>query len=182
MFIIKAKYFPLSALFLFLPVYGMDTMTEAYPYVAAGAGFEHVQRDAFGGFDDDLSKSDVSWKVLTGVKLNHILALELQYVDFGRASSGDKSVEASTVVAGVVADLPIEGYISPYGKLGVSFWNTDSYSQGAYEGDSGTDLVLGLGFRFAFTPVFSLRTEYEYFGMNDTKIDNFSVIAQYQFF
>lgn len=150
-------------------------------YLGGGIGYGRINGEDYTNTNGDLSKSRVSWKALVGTKVNSILSVEGQYIDFGAANRSSDRIQATGWTAGVVLELPLETSITPYGKIGALFWETDSSFNNISRNEDGTDLTVGLGLRFMLSPHLALRTEYERFEMDNTDIDNLSLNVQFNF-
>jgi len=88
--------------------------------------------------------------------------------------------EVTTVGAAVVGILPFGADSAFFGKLGLHTWNVDgtyflqtplspAFSAGT-SSESGTDLMIGLGFDIGMAPNFALRIELESYAMDDPLI------------
>lgn len=158
-------------------MYGPD----GYAYLGAGIGYGRMNGEDFTNNNDDLTKSHVSWKAMAGAKLNGVLAVEGQYIDFGAANRNSDRIQATGWTADVVVDLMENASITPYAKVGALFWNTDNRFNNISRREDGTNLTFGLGARFMLADNLALRTEYERFMMDHTDIDNFSAALQLSF-
>lgn len=158
-------------------MYGPD----GYAYLGAGIGYGRMNGEDFTNSNNDLTKSHVSWKAMAGAKLNSVLAVEGQYIDFGAANRSTDRIQATGWTADVVVDLMKNTSITPYAKVGVLFWNTDNRFNNISRSEDGTNLTFGLGARFMLADHLALRTEYERFMMDHTDIDNFSAALQFNF-
>lgn len=150
-------------------------------YLGAGVGYSILESDDFTNTVGDLSENRGSWKMIVGVKFGPVLSAEAQFIDFGTVSRAADQASASAWTAGVVLDVLGEESISPYGKVGATFWETGSRFNNISLDENGTDFSLGIGVRFQFAGDFSLRTEYERFGMDKTEVDNLSVALLFTF-
>lgn len=151
------------------------------PYIGGGVGYGRMNGEDFTNSNNDLTKSHVSWKALAGFKLNNMLSLEGQYIDFGAANRNSDRIQATGWTAGVVIDFSKSKTITPYAKAGALFWNTDNRFNNISRSEDGTGLTFGLGVRFMLADNLALRTEYERFNMDHTDIDNFSAALQLNF-
>ncbi|NGY04708.1 porin family protein [Solimonas terrae] len=182
-----------------MPAFAQQTPHQE-PGVFIGGGAIYTRLDNnFSGQNfnaDDFDDDRVSWKAFAGFRLNPVISLEGQYIDFGKAENSTARVEADGWTAALVADIPLP-YIQPYAKAGALFWNTDAHLRGALSNTSrvssdGTDFFWGVGARADLSDNVDLRLEYERFRLNgdagngddysvDTHIDAVSVNLQYTF-
>lgn len=150
-------------------------------YLGGGIGYGRMNGEDYTNTSGDLTKNRVSWKALVGMNLNRVASIEGQYIDFGAANRSSDRIQATGWTAGAVLHIPVEGSITPYGKIGALFWETDNRFNNISRDEDGTDLSLGLGIRFMLSPRLALRTEYERFEMDRTDIDNVSINLQLNF-
>ncbi|MGH8446355.1 MAG: porin family protein [Solimonas sp.] len=150
---------------------------------------EFYESDDFPSNDDDFNDDYVSWKAFAGFRINPVLSIEGQYIDFGDAESNQARAEADGWTAALVADIPMP-YVQPYAKAGALFWNTDAHVRGPLNNtlkasDDGTDFFWGVGVRIPIGDALDVRVEYERFDLDgdnvDTKIDAASVNLQFNF-
>lgn len=150
-------------------------------YLGGGIGYGRMNGEDYTDTSGDLTKNRVSWKALVGMTVNRVVSIEGQYIDFGAANRSSDRIQATGWTAGAVLDIPLDGSITPYGKIGALFWETDNRFNNISRDEDGTDLSLGLGVRFMLSPHLALRTEYERFEMDQTDIDNLSINLQFNF-
>jgi OOP family OmpA-OmpF porin len=151
-------------------------------YLGGGVGYDRLNGEDFTGNGNDVDAKRVTYKGLAGFRLNSIVSLEGQYLDFGTAEDGGNRVKASGFTGGVVVDAPVFKYVHPYGKAGALHWDADGTFGNVRKKDKGTDFTYGVGLRFAVTDSLNLRTEYERFDFNtNTHADNLSVALQLNF-
>ncbi len=134
--------------------------------------------------DDEFDDDRVSWKALAGYRFSPALALEAQYIDFGKASNDIASAEADGWTAAVIAGIPFP-FVHPYAKAGALFWDTKA-SLGPVSGkNDGTDFFWGVGARVPLGEAVDLRLEYERFQLDgdniETDIDAASLNLQFNF-
>ncbi len=161
-------------------------------FLGGGAIYTRVENAFYSSPDfpsdeDEFDDDRVSWKALAGFRMNPVVSLEAQYLDFGEAESDFASAEADGWTAAVVADLPLP-IITPYAKAGALFWNTDASLDGpgnVSASDDGTDFFWGLGARLPLGESTDLRLEYERFELEgdnvETNIDAASLNLQFNF-
>lgn len=150
-------------------------------YVGGGIGYGRINGEDFTNTNGDLSKSRVSWDAMVGVKFNPIVSLESQYIDFGAANRGSDRVKAHGFTAGVVLDIPLSKFITPYGKAGALFWKTDETFNNISRDDSGTGFNYGVGVRFMVSDNIDIRTEYMRYKLDTTHVDNIAANIQFNF-
>ena len=144
-------------------------------YIGAGVGDASVK-------DTDFDASDSAYKIFGGYNIGFIplvdFAVEASYVDFGKPSTSDGSVEVTGLNAFGLAGLSF-GPFGIFAKAGAISWDADATFGGLSESDSGTDPAYGLGARFAFGS-FAVRAEYEVYDL-DADVDMVSVSGVYTF-
>lgn len=170
------KIFNKSSAIILVLAYAGIPLAEAAgnAYVGGGVGSSSLNGEDFTNSNGDLKDNQGSWKGIVGIKFGPMMSAETQYIDFGAANRASDQVKATAWTAGLVLNLLGESSISPYGKVGALFWETDNRFNNISLEESGTDLALGLGVRFNFGERLSLRAEYERFEMDTTEVDNIS--------
>jgi len=153
----------------------------------AGASFGQSEADSScpGGFSCDFKDTD--WKIFGGYRIMRHLAVEGWYADHGEITVKTGAVTAkatsNTFAVAAVGILPVGGNFELFGKLGVGYTNIDATASAgnvsATAGDSGSDVVLGVGALFNFTRNLGVRAEYERY--NDSEINVLSLGVQYRF-
>jgi OOP family OmpA-OmpF porin len=152
-----------------------------YMYLGAGIGYSRLDGEDVTNTNGNLTKNNVSWKAVVGNKFNSLLAVEGQYVDFGAARRNTDRIQARGLTADLVMDFIKDSRITPYGKVGALFWQTNNRFSDLSDRQNGTNVTYGLGVRFALSDALALKTEYERFNMDHTTIDNLSATLQYNF-
>ncbi len=160
-------------------------------YAGFGGGQSSIQQDLCAGselaFDPGTSacsadSTDTALKIFGGYQFNPVGALELSYVNLGKAS-----VDASGTVFGTpsslhgewkadgvafegVGTLPITRRFGILARIGFFNWNAELSASGSgyYAGygsvsDSGTDLTYGVGIKLDFANHVGLRAEWQRF-------------------
>jgi OOP family OmpA-OmpF porin len=158
-----------------------DSINKPQIYIGGGAGYGRVNGQDFTGSGNELKKNRVGWKALAGIKFTPVLSLEGQYLDFGAYNSGSDEIKARGWTSGLVLDVPVNRYLTPYAKAGAFFWKSDSRFNTMTRDDKGTSLTYGLGVRFRVSDNIDLRTEYERFKLENTHVDNISASLQFNF-
>jgi OOP family OmpA-OmpF porin len=136
---------------------------------------------------------DSGMKFFGGYQFNQNLAVELAYVDLGKATYSGTfggspvtggSVKTSGLNASVVGTLPLNPSFSLFAKAGLFTWEAkarDTTGGVPFSGkEDGGDLSFGFGGAYNVTKNFSLRAEWEHFEAVD-KISLLSVGVAYRF-
>jgi OOP family OmpA-OmpF porin len=144
-------------------------------YFGGGATYSRIASENFPNQEDDVQDNRIGYKLIAGLQPKPLVAMEVQYIDFGVAKDGRTHVNADGWSFGGVLTVPGIPIITPYAKAGALYWDADGKSD--VEGmpirssDNGTDFTYGGGIGFRLTNSAMLRTEYERYELNDTKID-----------
>jgi OOP family OmpA-OmpF porin len=139
-------------------------------YLGAGVGQANVDIDT-GPIEVD--GDDTGYKAIAGFRPLDFLAVELNYIDFGKVEDSGLAVDADAIAAFAVGFLPI-GPVDLYAKAGVADSNASLRSPiGDFESD-GTDFAYGVGVQVRFLSL-SARLEYEEFDVDD--VDNFNMLT-----
>lgn len=150
--------------------------------------------------DDD---RDTGYKLFGGYQFNKNFALEGGYFDLGQFGFAATTVPAGTLNGSIrlrginldaVGILPMTEKFSAFGRIGVNHAEaSDTFSgTGAVRVNNPnpsqreTNLKVGLGVQYAFTPALALRAEVERYRINDAvgnkgDIDQISVGLVYRF-
>jgi hypothetical protein len=147
-------------------------------YLGAAVGQSNVKDE------DDLSgltldSDDTGFKVIAGFRPLDFLAVELNYVDFGKPSDDvlgtNVEVDANGIDAfGVLLFSPVPLF-DLYAKAGVISWDAKATAEniGSVD-DSGTDFAWGAGAQFRLGSL-AIRGEYEKFEVGD--IDDVNMLS-----
>jgi hypothetical protein len=133
-----------------------DDETGFYVGGDVGNSTEHFNNSTFG-----VNADNGGYKVAAGIRPLPVIAGEIDYVGFGRASSGVNFADTYGVTASALAFLPIP-IVDVFGRLGVMEWRTDASSPGFSFHRTGSDLTYGVG-AGAHWGAFAARLEYERF-------------------
>lgn len=131
--------------------------------------------------DDDRS---TGYKIFGGYQYNRYLAVEAGYFDLGNFGFNATTVPAGTLSGNIklkglnldlVGTLPISEKLSVMGRVGANYADaTDSFvGTGAVKvldpnpSERDTNLKVGLGLQYAFTPALAMRAEVERYRIND---------------
>lgn len=157
-------------------------------YAGANIGRGKLEADAGNGFN--ISKTDTSWDVFGGVKLNPNFAAEIGYRDLGDAKFSESGVNgklsATAMQVSALGILPISNEVEVFGRLGLAHIKGKSEFSGAglsiRDSESKNRAVMGIGAKYNLSKDFSLRTEYtSYAKIDDVRLSNLSVGAQFNF-
>ena len=143
------------------------------------------------------------YKLFGGYQLNRNLAVEGGYFDLGRSSYSSATVPAgtfsgNTTVRGLNLDLvgmlPVTEKFSVLGRVGAAYAQSKANITNSgvpalnnlNTSRNDTNLKLGLGLQYAFTPALSVRAEMERYRINDPirnrgHIDMASLALVYKF-
>jgi len=172
---VRIVFICLTGFFLGMPTAALAG-ADSGVYVGFGVGDASVK-------DSDFDASDSAYKLFGGYNFGVIplidLAVEASYVDFGKPSTSDGSVEVSGLNAFGLAGLSF-GPFGIFAKAGILSWNSDATFGGITTSDSGSDPGYGLGARFAIGS-FAVRAEYEVYDLEDTDLDMVSISGVFTF-
>ena len=110
---------------------------------------------------------DMGWQLFAGVRPLKLLAIEMDYLDLGKANSGGSSAHTTAIGGYVLGFLPIP-VVDIYGKLRIVSWHTDASTPNLSWHPSGGDVALGAGVQLHFGPV-AARLEYQAIDANEAK-------------
>ena len=189
-----------------------DSTTGSYIGLNAGRTKANFNNDSvnatlagqgFGVTSRTEDNSGNGYKLFGGYQFNRNIAIEGGYFDLGRFNYSLATVPAGafssdTRVRGVNLDLvgilPVTEQFSVLGRIGAAYaQNRSNFVNtgvlplaGASSSRNGTDVKLGLGLQYAFTPAFSVRAELERYRINDPirnrgHIDMASIALVYRF-
>lgn len=161
---------------------GNAAASESGPYVSASLGRAEMRNKSGLGSGPsvvDEDKDDSSWTLNLGYRINRHLALDLGYVDLGKAEAdlstpalitGRRSFAAEGATIALVGMVPI-GRWEPYVKAGMLFSKTDSRFDGQFFGNSISfqshehteDPFYGAGLRTRLTKPLQIYLDVTYF-------------------
>jgi hypothetical protein len=147
-------------------------------YLGAALGqTESGLRDSNFNFKD----RDQGYKLIAGIRMLGVLAVELNYVDLGVSSVGGARAKTKAADGFALVFLPIP-LVDVYGKVGLVSWKTDaSAPTPASFRRSGSDVAYGAGVQLHFGKV-SARLEYDAFDAREAARPNMlSLGATYTF-
>ena len=178
-------------------------------YVGGTLGYVNLDQDEeqYTGFiiDNGLTGSvsvddeDLGWKAFGGYRFNQNFALEVGYVNLGKAvadfmtdtpdliNSSANSELTGFNISGVVS-YPIDPQVDIFAKGGIFIWDaetTASIISGAGSqtlNSNGEDAVFGIGALYHLTDDLSLRAEWErYSDIDNADVDAINFGIQYKF-
>lgn len=144
---------------------------------------------------------DNGFKFFAGNQFNKNGALELGYVDLGKATAsvsgpgvgGTLSWEATGFNFALIGSLPVNEAFSVLGRIGIFAWDVDFKVSGvggsASQSASGTDLTYGVGVKYDFNKTTGMRFEWEKFkdvgdenttGQGDIDLLSLSLVFRFQ--
>jgi hypothetical protein len=121
-----------------------------------GNSTEHFDASTFA-----VNADDTGYKAGAGFRPLSMLAGELNYVSFGRASAGINYADTDGIAFSALAFVPIP-IVDLYGRLGVMNWRVDAHSPGYSFHRTGSDMTYGFG-AGAHWGSFGARLEFERF-------------------
>lgn len=172
-------------------------------YAGAGIGAGIVDS----GFVDD---ADTGFKLFAGYSFGEFLAVELSYIDGGKAEETDRGqpillapgltlpgftisdeVETEIVNLSVIGNLPLTESFALFGKLGYSSIELDGRFSFQLDNDTSLtaqsfrtrdeEISYGAGAVYSFGNGLQLRAEYEGFDVQDGRLEFISLSAVYKF-
>jgi len=151
-------------------VLAMIAAVTAAPAFAADSGFyigANVGKATLSGspYSDFAKKSDTSLGLLGGYQVNKNLAVEMQYIDFGKSyAQAAYPIKTTGVSLSAVGILPVSGSFSVFGKLGVASTtlkvDCGACSPANYSVTK-TAIAYGLGGQYNFTQALGIRIGYD---------------------
>jgi OOP family OmpA-OmpF porin len=136
-------------------------------YVGADVGQSRAKTDS-------TNKTDTTFGVLGGYRINDSVAAELGYRDYGKFDA----YKAHSVTASVLGNVVASGPFSVTGRLGV----TRVKASDATRSESKTKGIWGVGARYAVNKDLALRADYTQTGKIDgVKLSSLTVGAEYNF-
>jgi hypothetical protein len=143
------------------PALAADT-TGFYVGGDVGNSTEHFYDSTFG-----VNADDTGYKVAAGIRPLSVLAAEVNYVSFGRASAGINYADTDGVSVSALAFLPIP-VVDVYGRVGFMNWRTDAHSPQFEFHRDGSDVTYGAG-AGAHWGSLGARLEYERYNIAGAK-------------
>lgn len=151
---------------------------EADAYMGLGLG-KADYNDSLWSIEDDAN--DTGWKIFGGYQFNRYFGLEAAWVDLGKVTFGNASIETKGLAIDAVGSIPIGPVFAVYGKLGAFLWDQETRIGASHDDKTGTDLKWGYGFgaRF-FDTRLGVRVEWERY-KSDNDADFISLSTSYHF-
>ncbi len=140
-------------------------------YLGVGLGDFSSEINDLDDVDIDFDEDSDAKRFFAGWRFNPILALQLDYFDYGDSSSATTllpiQTEAKGIAPSVVATLPL-GPIELFGRAGWLFYDLNISADGAdvFDG-SDDDFVYSAGIGITVLQRLSLRAEYEVIEINE---------------
>lgn len=137
--------------------------------VGASYGYANIEdSDQVFSFD----AADSGYKLFGRYMFNNGFGIEGNYIDFGKPDDdilGQVArIDAEAWTLYGVGSLGLSESFDLFAKAGVVSWEADSLIDGVRVGvDDGEDLALGLGAKLNFSESLGLRTEFEWFDIDD---------------
>jgi OOP family OmpA-OmpF porin len=140
---------------------GLSTAASAQAYLGVGIGATHLNTDCSGTTTCDTN--DTGFKVLGGYKFHPNFAMELNYLNFGKAkatgASGGLTVSAEIKTVAIGGGVAMVGEIAPnwqgVARLGAASVKTDIAGSlsgfSAADNERSTQAYMGLGLGYTLT-------------------------------
>ena len=135
-----------------------------------GNSTEHFDASTFNANADN-----TGYKAALGIRPLSMLAAEVNYVSFGRATGGENFADTDGVGVSALAFLPIP-IVDIYGRLGVINWRTSADSPGFSFHRTGSDLTYGVGVG-AHWGNLGARAEFEKFEITGTRTMDLTTVG-----
>lgn len=157
------------------------TETYSQGYVGVGVGKVDLDEETF---DDP-----TGFELIGGYTINENFAVEVSYVDFGKASDNEPpefKISADSLTVGAVGIIPIESKVELFAKVGFHSWDIEATQAGygKIAEDDGTDLFWGLGGNYKLSDQAAIGVKYmKYdFGSDvDSDVTMLSATFRYKF-
>jgi OOP family OmpA-OmpF porin len=164
-------------------------------YLGGGLGqttnkYNTTDFSAGAGVSESKDQKDTAWKMFGGYRFNQNWAAELGYTNLGKFTYGNSAAtgsftetyKTSSWTGAAVGTMPLMNGFSLLGKAGLAY----NVAKGSISGSGAfgagatafnptgtkrkTDLLLGVGLNYDFSPQVGMRLEYEDFGKFGTAI------------
>ena len=137
--------------------------------VGASYGYANIE-DSDQSFSFDAA--DSGYKLFGRYMFNSGFGIEGNYIDFGKPDDNILGqiarIDAEAWTLYGVGSLGLSDTFDLFAKAGVVSWEADSLIDGVRVGvDDGEDLALGIGSKLNFSESLGLRTEFEWFDIDD---------------
>jgi hypothetical protein len=137
---------------------------------SVGPSDEHFDASTF-----NVGSSSSGFQIALGYQALAVLAGELDYVGFGRASAGINYADNYGVELAALGALPTP-IVQPYGRLGLMNWHTDAHSPNLSFDRSGSDLAYGAGLESNWGNL-GARIEFDKFEVSHASTMNLATIG-----
>src|ERR1044071_6234153 len=124
--------------------------------------------------------TDNALKIFGGYQINRSFAVEFGYTDLGDVSVGNNSVNASAWELTGLGKFPLGNQFYVYGLAGLAKIKTESTLSGLRVSDDSTELTLGFGLQYDFSPQVGARLQWQRYDTS-SEIDVVSVGVLYRF-
>jgi hypothetical protein len=155
-------------------------------YVGVGLGDFSSEIDSIGDVDLDFDEDSDATKIFAGWRFNRVLAVQLDYIDFGDSAATfdlfDIESDARGLAPSLVATLPL-GKFELFARAGWLFYDLEVTSNGdQLFDDSGNDFVYGGGVGVTVLNRLAIRAEYEVIEISELEDANaFWITAAWRF-
>lgn len=131
--------------------------------------------------------TDTAWKLLGGYRFNRYVAIEGTYIDWGKVTgtvnATNVSAEHTSMGVAAVGSFGFTPQFSVFGKAGFLMTEQEirrstATSSGGSDRDE-TEFHYGLGVKFAFTPQWVARAEWE--KTEKLKVEMLSIGVEFRF-
>jgi len=124
--------------------------------------------------------TDNALKIFGGYQINRSFAVEFGYTDLGDVSVGNNSVNASAWELTGLGKFPLGNQFYVYGLAGLAKIKTESAISGLRVSDDCTELTIGFGLQYDFSPQVGARLQWQRYDTS-SEIDVVSVGVLYRF-
>lgn len=153
-----------------------------------------------------IDDTDNGWKVFGGYEFTSNLGIEAAYVDLGEVRSEFNALIMPADLQSLLADaaaihpymltgftlaavgsVDVTPAISVFGKVGMFVWDAEGDVRETQSGelaeidDDGTDLMFGVGAKFAINPQIGVRAEWERYNADRNDMNFYSIGIEYRF-
>jgi OOP family OmpA-OmpF porin len=123
---------------------------------------------------------DTAVKVFGGYQINRTFAAEFGYTDLGDVAVVGQTAKANAWELVGLAKFPVGNRVSLYGLLGLAKVESESSVLGVRSSDDSTDLTIGFGGQYDFSPQLGVRGQWQRYDVNP-EIDVISIGFVYKF-
>jgi OOP family OmpA-OmpF porin len=123
---------------------------------------------------------DTALKIFGGYQINRSFAAEFGYSDLGDVTARGTNVKASAWELIGLGKFPLGNQFYIYGLAGLAKINAETTVSGLRVSDDSTELTLGFGLQYDFSPKVGARLQWQRYDTS-SEIDVVSVGAVYKF-